>query len=69
MVAIGVGTLWLGYAVGIWGYCLVRGYDVPFTGVFHSQWPGPKITYDTPGQVLRPGSRKLGAYLPNQGTA
>jgi hypothetical protein len=62
MVALGVGTLWLGYTVGLWGYCLIRGYDVPFTAMFHSTWPGVQVgvTQDTPGQVLRPGSRKLG---------
>jgi len=69
MIALGVGTLWAGYTIGLWGYCLVRGYDVPFTAMFKSQWPGPKITQDTPGQVLLPGSKKLGAYLPDQGTA
>lgn len=40
MVAVGVGTLWLGYTVGIWGFCLVRGYDVPFRGLFKTTWPG-----------------------------
>ena len=40
MMAVAIGVAWAGYAVGIWGYCLVRGYDVPFTGVFKSQWPG-----------------------------
>lgn len=38
MVAIGMGLLFAGYAVSIWGYCLVRGYDVPFSGVFASTW-------------------------------
>ncbi len=69
MVALGVGTLWFGYTITMWGYCLVRSYDVTFPALFKSQWPGAKITYDTPGQVVRPGGRKLGAYLPDQGTA
>lgn len=40
MVALGVGAFWLGYAVTVWGYCLVRGYDVAFRDVFKSTWPG-----------------------------
>ena len=39
MVAVAFGILWAAYAVGIWGYCLVRGYDVSFTGMFGGQWP------------------------------
>jgi hypothetical protein len=69
MIAIGVGTLWAGYTIGLWGYCLVRGYDVPFTAMFKSQWPGVKVSYDTPGQVVLPGGHKLGTILGNQGTA
>jgi hypothetical protein len=40
MVVIGAALLWFGYTVGIWGYCLVRGYDVPFSGIFGGTWPG-----------------------------
>jgi hypothetical protein len=29
-----------GYAVGLWGYCLVRGYNVTFADVFKTEWPG-----------------------------
>lgn len=66
MVALGVGTLWLGYAVSMWGYCLVRGYDVPFTALFHATWPAgePPMTMSTPGQVVLPGGHKLGQFLP-----
>jgi hypothetical protein len=38
VVAIGMGLMFAGYAVTMWGYCLVRGYDVPFAGVFASTW-------------------------------
>jgi quinol-cytochrome oxidoreductase complex cytochrome b subunit len=38
VVAIGMGLVFAGYAVGIWGYCLVVGYDVPFAAVFGSTW-------------------------------
>jgi hypothetical protein len=40
VIAVAMGIVWAGYSVGIWGYCLVRGYDVPFTAVFKTAWPG-----------------------------
>jgi hypothetical protein len=39
MVAIGLALAWGSYTVGIWGYCLVRGYDVGFTQLFGAAWP------------------------------
>lgn len=40
MIALGVGTVWAGYYLFIYGYCLVRGYNVTFTDLMHSTWPG-----------------------------
>lgn len=40
MVAIGMGLVFTAYAVGMWGYCLVRGYNVTFAQVFAPTWPG-----------------------------
>lgn len=44
MVAVGFGVIWFGYAVGIYGYCLVKGYAVGFSDLFHLSggWPNPK---------------------------
>ena len=44
MVAVGFGVIWFGYAVGIYGYCLVKGYAVGFSDLFHltGGWPNPK---------------------------
>lgn len=28
MPAIGMGLIWAGYTGALWGYCLIRGYDV-----------------------------------------
>lgn len=28
MPAIAMGLAWAGYTLGLWGYCLLRGYDV-----------------------------------------
>lgn len=30
MVALGFALIWGGYALGLWGWCLVRDYDVTF---------------------------------------
>ena len=51
MVAIGMALVWAGYAVGMWGYCLVRGYDVSFMNVFGAAWPGVQVT-PSPGHSL-----------------
>lgn len=39
MIPIGLGLAWAGYTVGIWGYCMVRGYDVTFAQCFKVTWP------------------------------
>lgn len=59
-----MGLVFAGYAVGIWGYCLVRGYDVSFGNVFAAKWPGAQVSMSTPGQVVLPGGHKLGQYPP-----
>jgi hypothetical protein len=41
MTAIGVGVAFLGYAAGVWGYCLIRGYNVTGPQLFRLVWPGP----------------------------
>jgi hypothetical protein len=41
MTAIGVGVAFLGYAGGVWGYCLIRGYNVTGPQLFRLTWPGP----------------------------
>lgn len=40
MIALGLGTMWAGYYLLMYGYCLVRGYNVTFSGLAHSTWPG-----------------------------
>lgn len=51
MVAIGMGLLFGAYAVGLYGYCLVRGYDVSFRDLFRMRWPGVQVT-PSPGHKL-----------------
>lgn len=40
MIPVGVGVVFAAYTTGIWGYCLVRGYNVKFTQLFAATWPG-----------------------------
>jgi hypothetical protein len=40
MPALGFLLAWGGYALGSWGYCLVRGYDVSLT-----EWVNPVHWY------------------------
>lgn len=39
MMALGVGTVWLGYALGLWAYCLLRGYCVTLPDIFNWNYP------------------------------
>lgn len=55
VVAIGMGLVWIGYAVGMYGYCLVRGYDVPFMQVFKATWTAPGAGEGSLGPVKPAG--------------
>jgi len=44
MTAIGFGVAWAGYAVFMWGYCLVRDYNVTVPDLFRVVWPGIKAS-------------------------
>lgn len=68
MVAIAMGLLWAGYTGGLWGYCLVKGYDISFrdlvspTGWYSGPWPPPTITDPSvilPGGTPGPGIKPL----------
>ena len=52
MVAVAFGLLWGGYSVGIWGFCLVRGYDVSFRDCFRMTWPGATTQAPSGGHKL-----------------
>lgn len=40
MIPVGLGLVWAGYTIGVWGYCLIRGYNVTFMQLFAPVWPG-----------------------------
>jgi hypothetical protein len=48
MTAIGMGLAFGAYALGVWGYCLIRGYNVPFTSMFAQTWPGSQVNMTAP---------------------
>jgi hypothetical protein len=40
MVALGIGLVFVGYSIGLYGYILLRGYNIAFTQMFSfSTWP------------------------------
>lgn len=45
-----MGLVWIGYGAGLWGYMLVRGYDVPASAIwspvawYKGAWPPPLIS-------------------------
>ena len=52
MPAIGMGMLWGGYTLILWGYCQLQGYDVSIAelvmpGHFKGKWP-PALIVDSP---------------------
>ena len=62
MAAIGIALIWGGYAVSLWGFCLVRGINVTF-----GQLVNPVHVYSgawTPGSIpatqVLPGGTSTG---------
>jgi hypothetical protein len=39
MTPVGMILTFGAYALGVWGYCLVRSYDVPFSALWQPTWP------------------------------
>lgn len=66
MLAVGFLIMWGGYSMSLWGWCLLRGYDVtlgqlmspthPYGSGKGQSWPPPKIGSD----VIFPGGRSGG---------
>jgi hypothetical protein len=52
MVIIGMVGVWAAYTVGIWGYCLVKGYDVTFPSLFKTTWTSAA---QSPASATTPG--------------
>lgn len=43
MAALGIGLVWISYTVGLYGYCLFRGYDITPKELLSSSWPPGKF--------------------------
>lgn len=56
MVALAIGVVWLSYYGGLYGYCLVRGYDVTPIELLSPSWPGPAPNQPSGGSGFGPGS-------------
>lgn len=67
MVAAGMLIIWGGYSISLWGWCLLRGYDITFGALVSpvhpygsrkgQPWPPPVLD---PSQVF-PSGRRAGA--------
>lgn len=42
MIALAVGLLWVAYTAGLYGYCLLRGYDITPKQLLSTSWPPSK---------------------------
>lgn len=75
MLPIGMVLVWAGYSVSLWGWCLIRGYDVtlgqlmspthPYGSGKGQAWPPPLMSAD---QIF-PGGRNTGESAPASGAA
>lgn len=64
MIAIGLGLAWAGYTVAMWGYCLVKDYNVTVPNLFSSTWPGAGTGKGTVSSQVLP--TKTGLPTTNQ---
>ena len=52
MVAVGMALIWAGYYAGIYGICLIKGYDVSFRDCARTSWPGATTQPPAAGRKL-----------------
>lgn len=58
MAGLGIALVWLGYSFGLYGYCLLKGYNVTPKQLFSANWP--------PGtNDALPSSGVKGLLIPN----
>jgi hypothetical protein len=60
MVPLAIGIVWGGYTLGLWGYCMVKNYNVKFKDLmsFTSWPPGAASTTDTTSPAVGIGHPK-----------
>jgi hypothetical protein len=64
MLPLGFGITWLGYSLGLYGWCLIKGYNVTFRQLvnpvtIYTTWPPPAI--NDPAVIWPPGGSLGGA--------
>jgi len=72
VLAVGMLVVWSGYSVGLWGWCLLRGYNVtlgqlmspvhPYGSAKGQAWPPPLISS---GSIFPSSSSAAGAAPPS----
>jgi len=48
VIPIGMGLAFGAYCLGIFGYCMTRGYNVTFPQMFAQTWPGAQVNATAP---------------------
>ncbi|HEY2309476.1 MAG TPA: hypothetical protein VGI05_26660 [Streptosporangiaceae bacterium] len=59
MGAVALAVIWLGYAAGTWGYCLVRGYCVTPMNVISPSFPASKANAQGTAGLPSGGTRAV----------
>lgn len=62
MAGLGIGLMWGAYTLGLYGYCLIKGYDITLLQLLKPTWP-PVSTIKAGGKIASPGST-----VPDPGT-
>lgn len=55
MGALAMGLVWVAYYAGLYGYCLVRGYDVTPKELLSPTWPQYPLNSASGGSGFGPG--------------
>jgi len=63
IVAIGMAVVWAGYYVGLYGYCMVQGYDVTFGSLMGTSWTAAPQSPGGSGQAAPVPDPGTGTYL------
>lgn len=71
MTGIGIGIIVAAYSVGVWGYCLVKGYDISYFALWRTtppKWPADIMPPDEmfPGTGSSPNPTQAKPFNLNQ---
>jgi hypothetical protein len=60
MLGIGFGLVWVGYLYGLYGYCLIKGYNVTAKQLVAPTWPPTTVDAKPPTGSIRALPPKTG---------